>query len=97
MGVNQNSLRELDLCPKIDTTRISSNSIQDRIAIVKLLVLKTGLDTESQRKHYFVQARVIRYATTTKIGLTDFSHSYGHFIEHHVDMSEKPLQKHNEY
>jgi hypothetical protein len=45
MGANQNSSRELSICSKIDPTHISSNSIQDHIAIVKPLVLGTGLGT----------------------------------------------------
>jgi hypothetical protein len=59
MRVNQNSSRVLILCPKIDPTHLSSNSIQDHIAIFKLLVLGTELATESHWKHYSVQARVI--------------------------------------
>jgi hypothetical protein len=48
MRANQNFLRKLGLCPKIDSTYLSSNSIEDRIAIVKLLVLGIGLGIESQ-------------------------------------------------
>jgi hypothetical protein len=59
MRVNQNSLRKLDVCLKIDPTHLSSNSIQDHITIIKLLVIEIGLDTESQREHYSVQARAI--------------------------------------
>jgi hypothetical protein len=47
MGANQNSMRELGLYPEIDPTRFSSNSIQDQISIIKLLVLGTGLSTET--------------------------------------------------
>jgi hypothetical protein len=88
MRVNQNSSRKLDVCPKIDTTLLSSDSIQDHIAIVNLLVLRIGLVTESQRKHYLVHARVISYIITIKIGLMDFSHSNSHFIKHIIDVSK---------
>jgi hypothetical protein len=97
MGANQNCSRELDLCPKINSARLSYNSIQDHIAIVKLLVLGTGLGTKSQRKYYLVQARVISNTTMIKIRPTCFSHSHEHFTEHLMSMSEKPPQKCNEY
>jgi hypothetical protein len=88
MRVNQNSSRKLNVCPKIDPTLLSSDSIQDHITIVNLLVLRVGLVTESQRKHYLVHARVISYIITIKIGPMDFSHSNGHFIKHLVDVSK---------
>jgi hypothetical protein len=50
MGANQNSLQELDLCPKLNPTPHSSNSAktvyklgQDRLAIDELLALETRL------------------------------------------------------
>jgi hypothetical protein len=51
MRANQNFSRELDLCPKIDPTLLSSNSVKT-VVIDKLLALETGLgNLESQRKH----------------------------------------------
>jgi hypothetical protein len=49
MGANQNSSSELDLCPKSDPTRISSNSVK---TTEKLLVIGKATRTlESKQKH----------------------------------------------
>jgi hypothetical protein len=97
MGANQNSSMELGICPKIDPTRLPFNSIQDHIVIVKLLVLRTGLGTESQRKHYLVQARVISNTSMTKIRPMGFSHPHKYFTEHLMGVSEKPPQECKKY
>jgi hypothetical protein len=61
MGANQNSSREFDLCPKIDPTRLSSNSITTETQIdagkntCKTMATKIRPKISSSPHRYFIE------------------------------------------
>jgi hypothetical protein len=68
MRVNHNSSRELELCLKIDPTRLISNSIQDHTAIQKLLAIGTGLENlKTQQKTTINASKITIKTPATKI------------------------------
>jgi hypothetical protein len=91
MGVNQDSSTELGLCPKLDSTLLSSSSGQCHIALEKLLVIRTGLSNlESQRKITTDQNKVTCETTMIKIESQNNPSPLTYFTEHLTSVFEKP-------
>jgi hypothetical protein len=87
--VNESQLPELDLCPKIDPTHISSNSIKT----TKLLGLKIRLQNAAETR--ISTSKATQESTAIETEQHDLLLPQRYFIEHLVGVNKNPPQKHN--